>query len=115
LLMALSFATMVLITIALGGFALWRLNGLKQNIADLADRTLPRLLTLREFTNQSRDHLVWTLQVESGSSDRNTQLAQKIADSTVRRDELIKTYEGMIADGRRSHHEVRFRPESRHV
>jgi methyl-accepting chemotaxis protein len=93
------FVTMVLIAVALGAFALWRLTGLAQNIADLADHTLPRLLTLREFANQSRDNLVWTLQVEPGSSDRNTQLEQQIAAGTARRDDLFKTYEGMIADG----------------
>jgi methyl-accepting chemotaxis protein len=93
------FVTMVLIAVALGAFALWRLTGLAQNVADLADHTLPRLLTLREFANQSRDNLVWTLQVEPGSSDRNTQLEQQIAAGTARRDDLFKTYEGMIADG----------------
>jgi methyl-accepting chemotaxis protein len=93
------FVIMVLTAVALGGFALWRLTGLAQNIEDLADHTLPRLLTLREFANQSRDNLVWTLQVEPGSSEQNTQLEQKIAAGTARRDELLKTYEGMIADG----------------
>ena len=38
------FVTMVLIAVALGGFALWRLNGLAQNIADLADHTFHLLL-----------------------------------------------------------------------
>jgi methyl-accepting chemotaxis protein len=92
------FVTMVLITVALGGFALWRLNGLAQNVADLADHTLPSVLTLREAANQSRDNLITTLQIEPGSSERNTQLEQKIAAGMVRRDELFKSYEGMIAD-----------------
>src|SRR5262249_33209273 len=92
------FIAMVLITIALAGFALWRLNGLKQNIAELADQTLPRLLTLREFANQSRDNLVWTLQVDSGSTERNTQLEEKITAGTARRDALFKSYGGMIAN-----------------
>ena len=34
------FATMLLIIIALGVFSLWRLTGLAQNVADLADSTL---------------------------------------------------------------------------
>jgi len=38
------------------------------------------------------------LQIEPGSSERNTQLEQKIAAGTVRRDELFKTYESMISD-----------------
>src|SRR6185369_12265177 len=102
------FITVVLITVALGGFALWRLNGLKQNIADLADHTLPKVLTLREAANQSRDNLITTLQFEEGSSERNTQLEQKLAAGTARREELFKTYDGMISDdeGRRLFEEV---------
>src|SRR4029078_7812111 len=92
------FITVVLITVALGGFALWRLNGLKQNIADLADHTLPKVLTLREAANQSRDNIITTFQSEEGSSERNTQLEQKLAAGTARREELFKTYEGMISD-----------------
>ena len=42
------FATMLLIIIALGVFALWRLTGLAQNIADLADSSLPSVLLLSE-------------------------------------------------------------------
>jgi len=38
------FAVMLLIIIALGLFALWRLTALAQNIADLADRSLPSVL-----------------------------------------------------------------------
>src|SRR5262249_28594903 len=92
------FVAMVLIAVALGGFALWRLKGLAQNISDLADATLPRVLTLREAANQSRDNLITTLQIEPGSSERNTQLEQKLGAGTVRRDELLTTYEGMISD-----------------
>ena len=36
------FATMLLIIIALGVFSLWRLTGLAQNIADLADSQPPK-------------------------------------------------------------------------
>ena len=103
------FITMVLIAVALGGFALWRLKGLALNIADLADHTLPRVLTLRQAANQSRDNLITTLQIEPGSSDRNTQLEQKLGAGTARREELFKTYEGMISDDedRRLFEEVR--------
>src|SRR5262245_46805687 len=92
------FVTMVLIAVALGGFALWRLNGLAQNISDLADHSLPSVLTLREAANQSRDNLITTLQIEPGSSERNTQLEQELAAGTARREELFKIYEGMISD-----------------
>ena len=80
------FVTMVLITVALGGFALWRLKGLTQHIAYLADHTLPSVLTLRAAANQSRDNLITALQIEPGSSERNAQLEQNLAAGTARRD-----------------------------
>jgi methyl-accepting chemotaxis protein len=92
------FLIIVLITLALGAFALWRMRGLERNIADLANHTLPRVLTLREAANQSRDNLIAMLQIEPGSSEQNTQLEQKLAAGKARRDELFKTYEGMISD-----------------
>src|SRR5215468_5506443 len=103
------FVTTVLIAVALGGFSLWRLQGLAQNVAYLADHTLPSVLTLREAANQSRDNLITTLQIEPGSSERNTQLEEKLAAGTARRQELFKTYEGMIsnAEERRLFEEVK--------
>ena len=58
------FATMLLIIIALGVFALWRLTGLAQNIADLADSSLPSILTLNEAANISRANLIYLLQID---------------------------------------------------
>ena len=43
------FATMLLIIIALGVFSLWRLTGLTQNLAYLADNALPSILLLEEY------------------------------------------------------------------
>ena len=58
------FITMLLITVALGLFALWRLTGLAQNIADIADNTLPSVLSLGEIANLSRDNLISLLQID---------------------------------------------------
>ena len=92
------FITIVLIAVALGAFALWRLTGLAQDTAYLADNTLPSVLLLREVANVSRDNLVTTLQIDPGSSERNTQLEQKLAAGTARRDELLKNYEPLLSD-----------------
>jgi methyl-accepting chemotaxis protein len=95
------FATMLLIIVALGVFALWRMMGLAQNISVLADGSLPSVLTLKQAANVSRDNLIYLLQIDpQGSAERNTQLEQKIAANTVRRDELLKAYEsqGLISD-----------------
>ena len=95
------FATMLLIILALGVFALWRLMGLAQNVADLADSSLPSVLLLNEASDVSRGNLIDLLQIdETGSSERNAAHEQRIAANTVRRDELLKSYKdrGMIAD-----------------
>ena len=95
------FATMLLIIIALGVFALWRLTGLAQNVADLADSSLPSVLLLNEASKVSRGNLIDLLQIdETGSSERNAAHEQRIAANTARRDELLKSYEdrGLIAD-----------------
>jgi methyl-accepting chemotaxis protein len=96
------FTTMLLTTVALGLFALWRLNGLAQNISELADSSLPSVLMLRETANISRGNLIDLLRInnDAGSTDRNAQLEQRIAANTVRRDELLKAYEaqGLISD-----------------
>jgi methyl-accepting chemotaxis protein len=92
------FLTMLLIAVALGAFALWRLTALAQDIAYLADNTLPSVLLLREAANVSRDNLISTLQVEEGATERNAQLEQKIAAGTARRDELLKNYEPLVSD-----------------
>ena len=72
------FATMLLIIIALGVFALWRLTGLAQNIADLADSSLPSILSSGN-ANISRDNLIYLVRIgPAASADRNAQ-QQKIA------------------------------------
>ena len=50
------FAAMLLIIVTLGAFALWRLMGLAEDIAYVADNSVPSILTLREAANISRDN-----------------------------------------------------------
>ena len=93
------FATMLLIIIALGVFALWRLTGLAQNVADLADSTLPSVLSLEENANLSRDNLIYLERIgTAASAEENAQLEQKIAANKSRVDELMKNYEAQISD-----------------
>jgi methyl-accepting chemotaxis protein len=91
------FTTMVLITVALGVFALWRLTGLAHNIADVADNSLPSVVALGDIANLSRDNLISLLRLSGeGSAERNAQLEQKIAANSTRREELIKNYEATL-------------------
>ena len=93
------FATMLLIIIALGVFSLWRLTGLAQNLAYLADNALPSILLLEESASLSRDNLISLERLDpSNTAARNAELEQKIATNKARVDELQKTYEALISD-----------------
>ena len=104
------FAAMLLIIVTLGVFALWRLMGLAEDIAYVADNSVPSILTLREAGNISRDNLILLLQIDpSNTTDRNSVLEQKISTNGARRDELIKSYESLISDAedRRLYEEIK--------
>ena len=74
------FAAMLLIIVALGVFALWRLMGLAEDIAYVADNSVPSILILREAGNISRDNLISFLQIDpSNPTERNSMLQQKIS------------------------------------
>jgi methyl-accepting chemotaxis protein len=93
------FAAMLLIIVTLGVFALWRLMGLAEDVAYVADNSVPSILTLREAANISRDNLILLLQIDpSNTTDRNSVLEQKISTNGARRDELIKSYESLLSD-----------------
>ena len=93
------FAAMLLIIVTLGVFALWRLMGLAEDIAYVADNSVPSILTLSEAGNISRANLILLLQIDpSNTTDRNSVLEQKISTNGARRDELIKSYESLISD-----------------
>jgi methyl-accepting chemotaxis protein len=104
------FATLVLITVALGVFALWRLMGIAEDAAYLADNTLPSVLLLREVGNLSRDNLIAVLQIDpAGPPERNAQLEDRISANAARGDELIKNYEVLLSDDedRRLYEEIK--------
>ena len=44
----------------LGGFALWRMEGLSRSLAVVADMSLPSVLTLQECASLARDNIFAT-------------------------------------------------------
>ena len=93
------FTIIVLITVALGVFSLWRMTGLTQSIAYLADNAIPSILLLEETANLSRQNLINLERIDpSGSAARNAELEQSIATNKARVDELQKNYEGLFSD-----------------
>ena len=104
------FAAMLLISVALGSIALWRLDGVSQSMARLADNTLPAVLTLRECDGRTRDNIFTILQYsQAESADQRKDIAEHIAENRTRVDELFKQYEPLVLDseGRRLFEEAK--------
>jgi len=91
---------MLFISAALGGFALWRMEGLSQSIALLSDNTLPSVLTLNECAELARDNIFACQQLaEAGSAEQRKPIEDRIAANRTRVDELFKKYDpALIAD-----------------
>lgn len=93
------FAAVVLITVALGVVALWRLDGVSQSIARLADNTLPAVLNLRECAGRTRDNIYTLLQYsQAETADQRKAIEEHVAENRKRVDELFKEYELLILD-----------------
>jgi len=93
------FAAMVLISVVLGAIALWRLSGVSQSVANLADNTLPSILTLREYAGATRDNIfTLLLYADAEPGDQRKELEERIAENRKRIDELIKQYEPLLSD-----------------
>jgi len=106
----LGFAVMVLISVVLGVVALWRLDGVSQANARLADNTLPAILILRECAGRTRDNIYTILQYsQAESADQRKDIEARIAENRTRIDELFRQYDPLIldAEGRRLFEEVK--------
>ena len=93
------FAAMLLIAVVLGAVALWRLAGVSQSVAQLADNTLPSILALREYAGATRDNIFTILlYADAEPGDQRKALEDRISANRTRIDELIKIYEPLISD-----------------
>jgi|KBSSwiStaDraftv2_1062776.scaffolds.fasta_scaffold119223_2 methyl-accepting chemotaxis protein len=94
------FTAMLLISAALGGFALWQLERISQSVALLADNSLPSVLILNECAALSRDNIFTTVQYhDAESAEQRKELEDRIAANRARVDELFKKYDpALIAD-----------------
>jgi methyl-accepting chemotaxis protein len=91
--------TLLVITAAVGGLGLWRLQGLNHALATLADNTLPSILTLRECAGRTRDNIFTIVQYnEAGSAEARKGIEDRIAENRARIDELFRQYESLISD-----------------
>jgi methyl-accepting chemotaxis protein len=93
------FAAMLLISVVLGSVALWRLSGVSQSVADLADNTLPSVLTLRDYAGATRDNIFAILRyADTEPGEPRKELEDRISANRTHIDELIKRYEPLISD-----------------
>jgi methyl-accepting chemotaxis protein len=93
------FAAMLLIAVALGTIALWRLQGINQSVIELADNTLPSVLTLDECAALSRENIFTALRyADAESAEQKKELEDRITANRARVDELFKKYEPLISD-----------------
>ncbi len=94
------FAAMLLISAALGGFALWRMEGLSRSLAMVADMSLPSVLTLQECASLARDNIFACQQfADTDSAEQRKEVEARISANRTRMDELFKKYDpALIAD-----------------
>jgi methyl-accepting chemotaxis protein len=95
----LGFTALLLLTIAVGAFALWQMQNLARSLHLLADNTLPSVLTLRETAGLTRDNILTAaLYGETASGEQRKELEDRIATNRTRIDELFQRYETLISD-----------------
>jgi methyl-accepting chemotaxis protein len=97
--LTLGFTCVILINLALSGFASWRFLGLQKNITNLAGDTLPSVLNLTEWISVVKDNLIITHEhLATESNEQMAAIEQQIAAGTTRRIELLKEYEKLLSD-----------------
>ncbi len=93
------FAVMLLISAALGGFALWQLERISRSVVALADNTLPSVLILNESAALTRDNIFTSLlYADTAPGEQRAALEERIALNRSRVDELFKKYEALVSD-----------------
>jgi methyl-accepting chemotaxis protein len=93
------FTAMLLISVVLGAIALWRMQSINQTVLELADNTLPSVLTLDECAALSRENIFTAMRyADADSAEQRKELDDRISSNRARVDELFKQYELLISD-----------------
>jgi methyl-accepting chemotaxis protein len=94
------FATMVLITAALGIFGLCQLQNASSSLVLIAENSMPSVLTLSEVAGLTRDNIFACQQyAEADSAEQRKVVEDRITANRVRVDELIKKYDqNLVSD-----------------
>jgi methyl-accepting chemotaxis protein len=93
------FVIMLLITVALGAFALLKTNGLKQNIFDLGQNAMPSIELQSNIENEVQNKMITIQQLnDTLSPERRAELMKRLATATEAAAEHIKKYEAFLSD-----------------
>jgi len=94
-----SFSVMVALVMVVGILSLMRLVAIRGNITNLADNSVPSIITLTQVSDVVRDNMMIAAEIDGETDQHRIALArQKIGTLRGQIDELFKTYEGLISD-----------------
>jgi len=93
------FTIVMLITAALGAFSLIRALGLKQNIFDLGENTVPSLKLQANIKSEVQNKMIAIQQLnDTLTPERRADLTKQLVVATDKAAELLKKYEGLLSD-----------------
>jgi methyl-accepting chemotaxis protein len=110
-----SFSVMLVLILVVGILSLIRLVSIKGNIINLADNSVPSVVTLAKVGDVIRDNMFLAAELNGETDQRRIATTrQKIGTLRGQLDELFKTYEGLISDAedRRLFDEIKANRES---
>ncbi|MBL9172935.1 MAG: MCP four helix bundle domain-containing protein [Verrucomicrobiales bacterium] len=93
------FASLLVITLLLGVFALWRLHSLREDLTEMAGNSLPSIMLLGESGALSRDNMILAQRyLHSDTKEQRDAIEQAIATNRARIDQIYVNYEPLISD-----------------
>jgi methyl-accepting chemotaxis protein len=95
------FIIVLLITALLGAFSLFRAVGLKQNILDLGENTVPSLELVSAIRFEVQNRMIAIQQLnDTLTPERRAELAKRLNDATEKSVANIKKYESLLSDAK---------------
>jgi methyl-accepting chemotaxis protein len=93
------FISVLSLTLLIGGFSLLRVSGLKTNIIDIVDNTIPSFLCQFDIKSNTYDAMVAFESITPKSSaDDREKATKQMNDFQTKADEAIKKYESLLSD-----------------
>jgi methyl-accepting chemotaxis protein len=95
------FIIVLLIAAALGGFALLKMFGLKQNIFDLGENTVPSLELVANIKAEVQNRMIAIQQLnDTLTPERRADLTKRLNDAAEKSVSYLKKYEALLSDAK---------------